>query len=150
VTRTARLAIGYAVGGLLVGVGANAFFASGTLAQWRSAATWFAGGVLAHDLLMAPVALVVGTILVRLVPATYRGIVQTALYVSVAVALAAAVLVSGRGRNPAIPSQQPLPYGRNLLVVLALIWGFAAAVALTRLARSHHAKYAERRAPARG
>jgi hypothetical protein len=140
VSRGRRLTAGYAAGGALVAVGAYAFFGTGTRTQWRSAATWFAGGVLAHDLLLAPAAVLVGAGLARAVPSAYRGVVQAALYVSGTVALAAVVLVSGKGRDPTVPSQQPLPYGRNLLVVLALIWTVAAFVVAVRVVRARRAR----------
>jgi hypothetical protein len=41
-------------------------------------------------------------------------------------------LMSGRGRTPANPSQQPLPYTRNLLLVLLAVWLVTAALALHR------------------
>ena len=129
---TRRLALSYAVGGIFALVGAYAMFSNGNFGQWKSAAIWFVGGVVLHDFVLTPVVLVVGLVLSRLVPAPYRGFVQAALYISGAVTLASILLVLGPGRDPNIASQQPLPYGRNLLLTLGAVWLVAAVLATRR------------------
>lgn len=136
---TRRLLIAYAVGGTLTLIGAYAFFSTGDLSQWISVAKWFGGGVILHDFVLTPVVLVTGALLVRVVPGPYRAFAQAALYISGAVALSAFVLVLGRGRDPNVPSQQPLPYGRNLLIVVGMIWAVTSALALLRYLRTRGA-----------
>ncbi|GLZ09520.1 hypothetical protein Acsp03_69860 [Actinomadura sp. NBRC 104412] len=93
-------------------------------------AVWFAGAVVAHDGVLAPCVLLVGALTTRL-PASYRRRVQHTLLVAGAVSLMALPFVLGYGRRADNPSILPLPYGRNLLVVLAaiaviaLLWGLS-------------------------
>lgn len=119
------------VGAGLSGYGGYLLLAGGWPAQ-RSALTWFVGGVVLHDALLVPLTLLVGVLLLRVVPGTYRGLVQGALVVSAVLALALLPLMSGRGRTPSNLSQQPLPYTRNLLLVLIGVWLVTAALALWR------------------
>lgn len=125
---------------LLVGAGLSAYGAYLLLAgaRWpplNSALTWFAGGVIVHDALLVPLTLLVGVVLLRVVPGPYRGLVQGALVLSALLTLALLPLLSGRGRTPANPSQQPLPYTRNLLLVLLAVWAVTAVLALLRTRR---------------
>ncbi len=127
---------------LIVGAGLAAYGAYLLLAGARwpplsSALTWFAGGVLIHDALLVPLTLLVGVALLRVVPGGYRGLVQGALVMSALLTVALLPLMSGRGRTPANPSQQPLPYTRNLLLVLLAVWLVTAALALYRARRRH-------------
>ncbi len=127
---------------LIVGAGLAAYGAYLLLAGARwpplsSALTWFAGGVIIHDALLVPLTLLVGVALLRVVPGGYRGLVQGALVMSALLTVALLPLMSGRGRTPANPSQQPLPYTRNLLLVLLAVWLVTAALALHRARRRH-------------
>lgn len=103
--------------------------------QLSSAFTWFAGGVVLHDVLLVPLTLLLGVILVRVVPGGYRGLVQGAVVVSAMVTVAMLPLLSGRGQTPANPSQQPLPYARNVLLVLLGLWLVTGVLALLRARR---------------
>ncbi len=98
----------------------------------RSVAVWFGGGIVIHDALIAPATIIVGLLVLRIAPPFARAYVQGALVITGSLALATLPLVLGDGRDPNNPSQQPLPYGRNLLIVVALVWLVAAALALLR------------------
>jgi len=76
----------------------------------------------AHDAVVLPVAIGVGLLLRRYVPAPARRVVQAALVVSVAVAVVAVPLALGYGRPADHPSALPLNYLRGLLTVLASVW----------------------------
>ena len=76
----------------------------------------------AHDAVVLPVAIGVGLLLRRYVPAPARRVVQAALVVSVAVAVVAVPLALGYGRPADNPSALPLNYLRGLLTVLASVW----------------------------
>ena len=89
-----------------------------------------------------PLTLLAALAVVRFVPGTYRGLVQGALVVSATLTLALLPLLSGQGRTAANPSQQPLPYGRNLVLVLAAVWICAAVLAVRR-----HRREAQRPGP---
>lgn len=118
----------YAVGGLglvLIGIGA-----------WRVAEqpdlvgvlVWLAGAVVLHDGIIAPLVLGVGLLLVG---RSQRGLVRGALIVGGALVFVTLPLLLRPGAAPN-PSALPLPYGRNLAVVLAVVAAVAGAIALVR------------------
>lgn len=78
---------------------------------------------LAHDLVVVPVAIGVGVVGLRLVPARARATVKAALATSAVVALFAYPLVRAYGRNPAAgPSRLPNNYAHGLVVTLLVVW----------------------------
>jgi hypothetical protein len=79
---------------------------------------FFLGGLLAHDLLLAPVVLVASVLLVRYVPARVRPTVQGALLVSGIVLLASIPALGGFGRLANNPSILPNDYTGDLAVVI--------------------------------
>jgi hypothetical protein len=83
----------------------------------------------------------VGLLVSRVVRAPYRAVVQGAMLVSAAVALASLPLWRGYGGSPDNPTVNPLPYGRNLAIVLGAVWAVAAVLIAVRArrARSGHA-----------
>lgn len=62
--RSVRLALG-ALGLGLVAVGAYAFVLAVPAGQWARVVAWLAGGVVLHDAVVAPVAVVAGLLLLR-------------------------------------------------------------------------------------
>ncbi|RFS83866.1 hypothetical protein D0T12_16780 [Actinomadura spongiicola] len=107
-----------AVAGLaLIAWGARGIAAHVDAAAW---AVWFAGAAVLHDAVLVPVVLVVGAATGRL-PGPWRRATRTALVVGGAVTVVAAPLVLGYGRRADEPSRLPLPYDRNLAVVLAVV-----------------------------
>jgi hypothetical protein len=103
--------------------------------QPTQAARWLLGGVLAHDLLAFPLTAAIGFLLTRLVRAPYRAVVQGALLVSAAVGLASLPLWRGYGGSADNSSVDPLPYGRNLALVLGAVWSGAAIIIAVRAGR---------------
>jgi hypothetical protein len=94
------------------------------------------GGALIHDLIFAPVVLVAGVIVARVVKGRYRAIVQAALFVSGCLALFSYPLVRGFGHATHNPSSEPHNYAANLAIVLGIVWGVATLSAVWML-RSH-------------
>lgn len=123
--------VAYAVGALVAAFGAYLVLTTAGSGLF-SAALWFGGGIAVHDGLIAPLVLVIGAVVLRVVPGAARAPVQAAMMITGALVLATLPLVLGGGRDPAVPSQQPLAYGRNLVVVLLIVWLVAGAVALLR------------------
>jgi hypothetical protein len=80
----------------------------------------------------------IGLVLARVVPPPYRAVAQGALIVSGSVALASLPLWRGYGGAPGNPSVDPLPYGRNLLIVLAAVWAGAGLIMMVRAVRVRH------------
>jgi hypothetical protein len=114
------LCIGYGVWGVLTG---------GVETAPADTARWLVGGVLGHDLVLAPLVAAVGWLVGRAVPRVARPIVQGGLLIAGAVALVAVPVLTGRGGH-GNSSSNPLDYPRNLLIVLGAI-GAATAAAVT-------------------
>lgn len=100
-------------------------------------AIFFVGSILGHDALLAPIVLLAAAVGVRRIPATYRGVIQAGAVISGAVTLLAMPVVLGLGRRADVPSQLPLPYVRNLLIVLGGIWLGVAALGLRNRRWTH-------------
>lgn len=100
----------------------------------------FAGGLIIHDALFAPLVVAGAFLLVRVVPRSVRGPVQGALIVSGALIAISIPVVGGYGRlanNPSIlPSHH---YGARLLAILAVVWVVAVFVAIVARRRSAEA-----------
>lgn len=118
----------YGVGGLglvLIGIGA-----------WRVAdqpdplgvLVWLAGAVVLHDGIIAPLVLAVGLLLVG---RHDRRVLRGALVVAGSLVLITLPLLVRPGEPPN-PSALPLPYGRNLVIVLAAVAVVAGVVILVR------------------
>jgi hypothetical protein len=96
-------------------------------------ATYFVGLALIHDLLVAPVALVVATIVRRVVPVIAVGIVLGALLISATVtAFAYPFFIRRTAAIADNPSFLPRNAGVGLLIVLAAVWTAAALMLLFR------------------
>ena len=120
--------IGFGFRGLLDVTDGTAFW---------SAARWFAGGALAHDLLVSPTVCLVGLLASRWLPDRIRGPVQAALVASGALAVVAYPMVRGYGVTPGEPSFLSRNYTGSLLILWAAIW-LVAVVAVVRRLRHHH------------
>jgi hypothetical protein len=127
--RVAR-ALGYAAGGALLAFGAFGLLSDAGDDHPIGWALWFGGGVLVHDLVIAPVVVAIGWALRRVARP-----VRAALLVSVLVVAGVAPVVMALGRRADNPSILPLPYGWNLVFVLAAVWLATGAVWAVRLVR---------------
>ncbi|HEU5027748.1 MAG TPA: hypothetical protein VFV01_22695 [Spirillospora sp.] len=122
--RTLTLAAAYAGGLALIGYGLSGIVAGVPVGRW---AAWFAGAAILHDGVLVPAVLVAGAV-TGWIPVAYRRVLRGALLVAACVTAVAIPLVLGYGRRPDVPSQLPLPYGRNLAIVLGVIGAVAVAV----------------------
>lgn len=117
-------------GWALIGVGVAGALADPDLPRPAELARWLVGAALVHDLLVAPVVVLVGLAVARLVPPTVRGTVEGGLVVSAVVVLFAVPLVRGYGVRPDNPTVHYRDdYGVALLAVVAFVWAVTAAVA---------------------
>ena len=89
--------------------------------------------LVAHDAVWMPAVLAAGVLFTRLVPRRHRLVVRAAVLSAAAVTVVALPLVLGFGRSADNPSALPLPYGRNLALVLLAV---AAAASLSVWART--------------
>lgn len=125
---------------LSLGVGIIGFAVAGIARSLHGPAlssylTWWIGGLLAHDAIIAPGASLAGLALARLLPVHVRPPLQVAGYVSLTVVLATLPLLLGHGRRPDTPSLQPNDYTGNVLLVVAITWAVGAALAVVRARR---------------
>ncbi len=105
--------IGYALGGALVALGCAGLVLSLDPVGY---ALWVGGILVAHDAVLVPVVLLAGVAVRRA-----GGPVRAGLIVAGLVTLATLPTVLALGRRADNPSILPLEYGRNLLIVLALV-----------------------------
>jgi hypothetical protein len=83
---------------------------------------WIAAGHLIHDLLLAPVVVLAGLGVARLVGPRWRPPIWFGLVASAAVIGVAYPALRGYGRNPANLSMLPLHYPSAVLTVLGVVW----------------------------
>ncbi|MBT2472159.1 hypothetical protein J7E97_30960 [Streptomyces sp. ISL-66] len=127
--KAARWVLG-GCGLLLIAVGARLL---SLLPDPVAVGVWLGGALVLHDGVIAPLVLAAG-MAVAAVPA--RGVVRGALLTAGALVLVTLPLLLRPG-TPPNPSALPLPYGRNLALVLGVVAVTAAATALApRLGRA--------------
>jgi len=88
---------------------------------------------LGHDLVIAPIALGVGLIVGRVVPEVARGPVRTACAATALFVVFSYPLVRRWGARPTNSSTLPLEYGRNLTIIVVIVWLVAAVVVARRV-----------------
>lgn len=144
--RTATRVVAYGAGLALIALGLRGIVMEVPVAQW---AKWFAGAAILHDAVLVPAVLAAGLV-TGLVPVGQRRIVRAALVIAACVTVFAIPLVLGYGRRADEPSRLPLPYERNLWIVLggiafaAVCAAVARAVIVRRAAREGGATRATR------
>ncbi|MCX4782679.1 hypothetical protein [Streptomyces sp. NBC_01264] len=111
--KSLRLVLG-AAGLLLIAIGGRLL---AVLPDPFDVLVWMGGAVVLHDGIIAPLVLLAG-LAVAAVPA--RGLVRGALLTAGVLVLVTLPLLLRPG-TPPNPSALPLPYGRNLLLVLAAV-----------------------------
>ncbi len=89
---------------------------------WPALARWGIGLALVHDLVLAPIACLVGLAVGRLLPWPAKGPVAAGLFVSATVTAVAWPALRGYGRLPGNPSALPGNYARGLATVLIAMW----------------------------
>lgn len=120
----------YLVGALTMAWGARGLVTAASDTEPLNWATFFVGGVVLHDLIFVPLVAAVVAVALHHIPAPFRRYAQGAVLVSGLVTLVALPAVLRLGERPDDPSTLPLPYGRNLLIVLAAVWAGSIVAAL--------------------
>lgn len=98
----------------------------------RPLLTWTIGAIVVHDLLFAPLVLVVGRALRHVRPRALRAPLQVGLAASAVVTALAFPLVRGYGARASDPSRLPLNYTVGYGALLAVVWLSCAAWAWHR------------------
>jgi hypothetical protein len=124
---------GIAIGWLAIAFGVWSLLSRPGAIHPPEVAVWVVGLALAHDLVLAPIAILVAWLLRRVAPRIARGLVLGALAISAIVALYAFPLVRRFGAQADNPSFLPRNAGAGLVLVIALVWGVAALMLAMRL-----------------
>jgi hypothetical protein len=93
---------------------------------------FLAGVLVAHDVVVLPLAIGVGVLVDRCLPVRFGIAARVAGFITATLLVVALPLVLGFGRRPDTPSALPLDYGRALALTTAAIWTAAATAALAR------------------
>lgn len=96
--------------------------ASSSAEARRGFVAWLIGIDVAHDLLLAPVVLIVGWLMARYVPARQRPPVHAGVVVSACLLALAYLPLRGTASGTGNSSIQPLDYRTSTLTALALVW----------------------------
>jgi hypothetical protein len=124
------LAIGWGVMGYaFLGIATNVWLEDRPM----KVAVWVLAGLVAHDLLIAPMVTAVGLAMAWFLPRWLRGPVAGALALSGLVLLFSYPLLRAFGRRHVNPSILPQDYGRNVALLLAIIWSIALVVIAVRV-----------------
>lgn len=99
---------------------------------------WWVTAAVVHDVVVAPLAIVVGWLVVRFAPRIVKAPLQAALIVSAVLVLTAWPALRGYGRIASNPTYLPRDYGTGLALSLSVVWGGCAVWALVRLLQSRH------------
>jgi hypothetical protein len=103
-------------------------------------AVWVLGGLVVHDAIVASTVTAVGLVLTRLLPRSARGPITGAVALSGLVVPFSYPLWRGFGRRQSNTSILPLDYGRNVAIVVALIWLTTTTIVVGRLVRGDRAR----------
>ena len=101
--------------------------------QLTSFATYFVGGAVVHDLVLAPAVCLVGWIVLRVVPRVAVGPVQAALVASGVIGLISWPFVRGYGVTSGEPSFLSRNYATSVLTAWVVVWAIAAIAIAVRV-----------------
>lgn len=125
--------ISAAAGWGVIGFGVWGILSNGLDTRPANLARFVVGGALLHDLVVAPLVILLGVLFARAVPGRARGTVQAALVISGIVALFSYPLVRAYGLAANNPTSLPHNYALNLTIVLGVVWAVAALVVVRRM-----------------
>lgn len=123
---------GLVVGWAVIGFGVWGALGDAERTNPPGLVTWLLGGLLVHDLVVAPVATAVVLLLDRRAHRWWRGPVLVAAAFTALIGLFSYPLVRGFGRRDTNPSALPHDYPVVVLAVIGVIWTVAAVVLLIR------------------
>ena len=130
-----RLALG-AVGTVAGVYGAVLLLSRQQPEDWVEVAIWFAVGVVVHDFVLAPLMLVAGVVMVRVLPAAARAPAVVGLVVLGSVTLLAVPVLGGFGVVPDNPTLFDRSYLAGWAVLAGVVLAGVLAAALARRSRA--------------
>ena len=125
-----------ALGWVVIAVALVAGFTDDRLGGPGSWITWLLGAAVVHDAILLPAVVLVGVVLARVVPPTWRPAVRAALVVGGIVALTVWPIARRWGARADNPSILPLPVARNLAILLVALAVAALVAGLVSARRS--------------
>jgi hypothetical protein len=126
--------IGLSCGWALIGVGLALLVLDGGAGRVRDVGLWVIGLDLAHDLVFAPLALLIALVVGRAVgPRVLRGPLLAGLGATAVVVLVAWPLLGRYGEEPDNPTVLPLDYPVAVATVLAVVWALVLVAVLVRI-----------------
>jgi hypothetical protein len=103
-----------------------------TREQLTSEAFWLAGGVVLHDVVLAPVVVLIGVLGARLLPRRFRRSTATAFVVWGTLTIAFLPVLSGEGGKAGNDTILGRPYVLSWLVMTVVLAGYAVGAGLRR------------------
>ncbi|MET0767322.1 MAG: hypothetical protein ABWY50_06745 [Aeromicrobium sp.] len=103
--------------------------------QLRSTGLWLAGAVVVHDLVVAPVVVVLGVVAARLLPGRFRAPAATAFLVWATLSVTFLPVLSGEGGKPGNDTILGRPYLLSWVVMTVLLAGVAVVSGMRRSRR---------------
>ena len=97
---------------------------------------WWVTLAVVHDVVIAPLSILVGWLVVRFAPPVVKAPLQAGLILTATVVAMSWPALRGYGRIASNPTYLPRNYATGLVVTLAVIWLACAAWAAARLARA--------------
>lgn len=130
-----RFWVMFAFGGAAIVFGVMGLVGDAGVRGTANIAVWLAGSNVINDLLLAPLACLVGIVLARVLPEPCRAPIRAALLATAVVLLIAFPALRGYGRDqvPDNSSVDPLNYATATTTVIATVWAAAATWTVTRL-----------------
>lgn len=107
-------------------------------------ATWVVAGHAVHDLLVAPLVVLIGIGIASLLAEPWRTPIRSGLIASALVVALGYPALRGYGRKPNNPSVLPLDYTTGVLTVLGVVWGLVAIWIAVRIVRGYSGTRRER------
>lgn len=125
------------VGAAVMGFGAVGLLQDTSLTAAADVARWLIGADIAHDFVLAPIAVLIGAAVARLLPRWCQAPVQAGLIASGVLLIVVYPAFRGFGHDtvPDNPSVDPLDYTTSTLTALAVVWAVAATWLVIRVAR---------------
>ena len=127
--------IGLAIGGPVMAYGVVELWSKVGMSRLVQTGEWLLGGLLTHDLVVAPLLIALVWIAGRTFPSRARTAIRAGVLATILVVAIGAPALLGYGNRPDNPTVHPLGYPTAALTSIAIVWGL---VALGQLAAAWH------------
>jgi hypothetical protein len=128
------------VGGAITLYGLHGLVSARRGAHGGQFVRWFLGADIAHDLIVAPAACLIGVLVVRLVPMPARAQVRAGVFATAIILAIAWAPLRGYGHQsaPGNSSVQPLDYATSVATALVAVWVLAGTWFVVSTLRRRH------------